>query len=106
MSGNTTIAPATTDVNDNYSFPNIAPGTYKIRETHKNGWKRMSKNPKPIVIIAGSVVTDVNFGNAQKHKEEKEDTDKDDNRNDQSGNYYANHDKSDYEGDQDKKDHE
>jgi hypothetical protein len=67
-----------------------------VREVHKNGWKRMSKNPKPIVIIAGSVVTNVDFGNAQKYKFEKEDTDKDDNRDEQNGNYFANHGKSNY----------
>lgn len=106
ISGDKVIAKTTTDSNGNYSFTNIAPGTYEVRETHQKGWKRMSKNPKDIVITAGSVVTDINFGNAVKQKKENEDTDKDDNRDEQSGKYYGNHGKSDYEKDQNNKDHQ
>jgi hypothetical protein len=96
INGNTVVT-TTTDANGNYTFPNLTPGTYKVREVHKNGWKRMSKNPKSIVIIAGSVVTGVDFGNAQKHKGEKEDTNEDDNHNDQSGNYHPGHGHSNYQ---------
>lgn len=103
MSGKTVVATAITDAAGNYHFTNIAPGTYKVRETHQNGWKRMSKNPKAIVITAGSVVTDVTFGNAQKKKAEKEDTDNDDNHDDHSGYYYSHHDHSDYGREQDSK---
>lgn len=102
----TFVTSVVTGANGTYTFPNLVPGIYEVRETHQKGWKRMSKNPKDIVISAGSVVTDVNFGNAQKKKEEKEDSDKDDNREDQSGHYYGNHEKSNYEKDQGKKDHE
>lgn len=95
-----------TGVNGKYTFTNIAPGTYKVREVHQNGWKRMSKNPKKIVIIDGSNVTDVNFGNAQKKKSEKEDNDKDDNRDDEDGEYHGNHGNSNYDKDHDKKEHD
>ena len=106
MSGNTVIATTITDASGNYSFQNVAPGTYKVRETHQKGWKRTSKNPKDIVIIAGSIVTDVNFGNAKIKKCEREDTDQDDNHNDQWGNYYGNYGRSNYENDQYKQDHQ
>ncbi len=97
------VATAITDINGNYTFSNITPGTYVVRETHQKGWKRMSKNPKDIFLTIGADVTGVNFGNAQKKKEEKEDSDKDDNKHEQSGSYYSNHDKSNYESDQGKK---
>ncbi len=46
MSGNTVIATTITDASGNYSFQNVAPGTYKVRETHQKGWKRTSKKSK------------------------------------------------------------
>jgi hypothetical protein len=100
LKNGTTTVSTTTDANGNYTFSNVAPGTYKVREVHQNGWKRMSVNPKAIVITAGSVVTDVTFGNAQKHWFEREDNNKDDDRDDQSGNYFAHSGRSDYGNDQ------
>ncbi len=97
--GNNIIS-TTTDSTGKYSFNNIIPGTYKVREVHQNGWKRISKNPKAIVITAGSVVTDVNFGNAQKYRNEREDNNQDDDRDEQSGDYYGNHERSNYENNQ------
>ncbi len=101
----TLIATTSTDVNGNYSFTNVATGTYDVRETHQKGWKRMSKNPKDIVITASSTVTGVDFGNAIKQKKEKEDDDRDDNRHDQSGYYFSHNDRSNYESDQNKGGH-
>ncbi len=100
------IATATTDANGNYSFANVVPGTYDIREIHQKGWKRMSKNPKDIVIVAGSDVGGVNFGNAAKQKKEDEDNDKDDNRDDQPGEYHAHHGHSNYDKEQHSKEHD
>jgi hypothetical protein len=101
----TVVATATTDADGNYTFQDVAPGTYKVRETHQKGWKRISKNPMDIVIAASSEVTGVDFGNAVKQKKEGEDCDKDDNRDEQSGHYYANHGRSDYGRDHNKKEH-
>ena len=103
--GNNVIATTTTDINGNYSFNDLALGKYKVRETQKNGWKRMSKNPKAIVITAGSVVTDVNFGNAQKKRTEREDTERECDRDEQFGDYHGNRGRSNYENDQGKRDH-
>jgi hypothetical protein len=94
------IATTTTDGSGNYTFSNVAPGTYEVREKHQKGWKRTSKNPKDIVIVPGSIIKDVNFGNAKKKQFEREDTDKDDNRDEQEGKYYGNHERSNYENDQ------
>jgi len=102
----TVVTTAETDKDGNYTFSNVAPGVYEVREIHKKGWKRTSKNPKDIVISAGSIVTGVNFGNAVKQKKEKEDTDKDDDRDEQSGHYHGNGGESNYENEQGKKNHE
>lgn len=99
------VVTTVTDANGSYGFTNLTPGTYRIREVHQNGWKRMSKNPKPIVLVAGAVVTDVNFGNAQKRRGERDDDDRDDDRDDESGNYYTGHDGNRYDRDFDKKEH-
>jgi hypothetical protein len=99
------VATAITDANGNYTFSNLADGTYKVREKNQKGWKRMSKNPKAIVITAGSVVTDVDFGNAQKKKHEDEDTQHDCDRDDQQGEYHANGGKSKYQKEENDENH-
>ena len=101
----TVVATAITDANGNYTFSNVAPGTYDVREVHQKGWKRTSKNPKDVVLTVGSDVTGIDFGNAVIKKCEKEDNDQDDNRNDQSGKYYCNHGPCNYDKDQDNPDH-
>ncbi len=110
--GNTLVATTTTDLSGNYRFENIAPGTYKVRETHKGGtgsikalWKRMSKNPKDIVISDGSNVTDVNFGNMFRSPKERPDTDADDDRDDETELYYAHSGHSNYDKDKDSEEH-
>lgn len=89
------IATTTTAADGTYSFANLQPGTYTVRETHQKGWKRWSKNPKPIVLTAGASATDVNFGNAKTRRGEKDDDSRDDDRNDQHGFDYA-HEHPDY----------
>ncbi|MBP9817260.1 hypothetical protein KBC75_00700 [Candidatus Shapirobacteria bacterium] len=96
--GKTTFT-ATTDADGKYSFINLIPGKYTLRETHQKGWKRISKNPKPIVITSGSVVTSINFGNAQKYRFEKEDDNRDDDRDDERGEYSPGRGHRDYERD-------
>ena len=69
-----------TDANGNYSFTNLPKGRYTVREVRQKEWKRMTRNPRPIVIQAGSVVTNINFGNARRRAHELEDTVIDDER--------------------------
>ena len=103
---NHVIKTAITDASGNYSFTDLTPGIYKIREVHKNGWNRMSKNPKPIVLSAGDVITNVDFGNAQLRRGDRQDNNQDDQRDDQQGYYYGNHGWSDYGKDWNNKDHQ
>lgn len=100
-----TVVTTVTGADGSYSFTNLTPGTYRVREVHQKGWKRMSKNPKPIVLIAGASVTDVNFGNAVTRRGEREDDDRDDDRDDESGNYYSGHDRNEYERDSNNQEH-
>jgi hypothetical protein len=62
-SGKKTIT-TITDTNGKYSL-SLSPGTYKVRVAQK-GWKRTNKKSKPIVITAGSTITDINIGITQK----------------------------------------
>ena len=87
--GHNTVLTTVTAADGTYTFANLPAGKYVVREVHQKGWKRMSKNPKPIVLAAGANVTHVTFGNAQKQKWEKDDTDNDDNRDDQPGFFHA-----------------
>jgi hypothetical protein len=101
----TLVDTQTTDASGNYSFTNVAPGIYDVRETHQMGWKRMSMNPQDIVITDSSTVIGVDFGNAKIKRGEKEDNSNDDNRNDRWGFYFANHGWSNYMFDFNKGDH-
>ncbi len=56
-------ATAVTDGNGNYSFINLEPDTYRIREVGQIGWTQMSANPVDIILVSGQTVTDVDFGN-------------------------------------------
>jgi uncharacterized membrane protein len=53
----------TTDVNGNYSFANLGPGTYRIREVQQSGFTQTTANPAAITATSGQAVTAVNFGN-------------------------------------------
>jgi hypothetical protein len=53
----------TTDVNGNYSFANLASGTYRVREVQQIGFTQTTPNPTPIALATGQIVTGVNFGN-------------------------------------------
>jgi uncharacterized protein (DUF2141 family) len=55
----------TTDANGNYTFANLAPGTYSVREVRRLGWVQMTNNPADIVITtSGQGATVSPFGNA------------------------------------------
>jgi protocatechuate 3,4-dioxygenase beta subunit len=59
----TVDATATTDANGNYSFPNLGPGTYRVREQLQAGWIQTTLNPSDIIAVSGTNVGDVDFGN-------------------------------------------
>lgn len=52
-----------TNAQGNYSFVNLPPGTYTVREVQQPNWRRTTTNPAPITIISGTNATGVNFGN-------------------------------------------
>jgi hypothetical protein len=54
-----------TDANGNYTFTNLADGTYSVEliEQKKNGWLQSTSDFKSLTIKNGSVLADKNFGN-------------------------------------------
>jgi Ca2+-binding RTX toxin-like protein len=55
-----------TDANGKYSFTNLGPGEYAIREVNQTGWLQTSPTtPYALNLKAGEKLTDVNFGNFQ-----------------------------------------
>jgi len=61
--GNSVVATTVTDANGNYSFTNVGPGTYTVREVQQNGWQQTTSNPSSITIHSGDSSTGNNFGN-------------------------------------------
>jgi hypothetical protein len=59
----TVIAKATTVAGGAYSFANVGPGTYQVREEAKTGWHQTTKNPNDIKLFSGEVSKNNNFGN-------------------------------------------
>lgn len=49
----------------NYSFPNLGPGVYLLREVQQAGWTQTTLNPAAINAVSGGNVNGVNFGNMQ-----------------------------------------
>ena len=54
-----------TDANGNYSFANVGPGTYFVREVLPVGSVQTTVNPATIIASSGTNVTGVNVGNFQ-----------------------------------------
>lgn len=52
-----------TDGSGNYSFTNLGPGTYRLREVGQDGWTQTSANPTDITVVSGRDVTNTDFGN-------------------------------------------
>ncbi|MEG3944182.1 SdrD B-like domain-containing protein, partial [Microcoleus sp. w2-18aC4] len=61
-SGETTV---TTDNSGNYSFNNLNPGTYNVREVQQTGWTQTTANPAAVNLGSGESQSNVNFGNFQ-----------------------------------------
>ena len=54
----------TTDINGNFSFSNLALGTYRVREVVQSNFVKMTNNPADIVVTtSGANVTGTLFGN-------------------------------------------
>ena len=54
-----------TDSNGEYSFEDLGPGTYRIKEMSQADWMQTTADPDDIVASSGIDVEDVNFGNFQ-----------------------------------------
>ncbi len=54
----------TTDVQGNFSFANVGPGTIRVREVRRLGWVQMTNNPATFIATSGVNVTGRDFGNA------------------------------------------
>ncbi|MEN6405857.1 MAG: ice-binding family protein, partial [Thermoguttaceae bacterium] len=52
-----------TDANGNYSFANLGPGTYRVREVQQTGFTQTTANPAAITLTTGQIVSGVEFGN-------------------------------------------
>ncbi|WP_293129017.1 SdrD B-like domain-containing protein [Microcoleus sp. bin38.metabat.b11b12b14.051] len=53
-----------TDSLGGYSFANLGPGTYRVREVNQPGWTRTTANPADIVAVSsGTNTSNINFGN-------------------------------------------
>ena len=52
-----------TDSLGSYSFANLGPGTYRVREVNQPGWTRTTANPADIVAVSGTNASNINFGN-------------------------------------------
>ena len=68
----TLIATTITRSDGTYSFTNVPDGTYQVREVQQSGWRRTTRNPRPIVIEAGNVVGNIDFGNARRQRNERD----------------------------------
>lgn len=57
---------AVTDANGKYSFTNLGPGNYAIREVNQPGWIQTSPSAATSIFLSvGEGLNDVNFGNYQ-----------------------------------------
>ncbi len=59
----TIIASTVTDASGNYSFANLGPGTYQVREVQQSPWVQTTSNPSNIKMYSGTVSKNDNFGN-------------------------------------------
>src|SRR5205807_1694324 len=53
---------ASTDSSGNYTFTNLGPGTYHVRQVLPTGWLQTTTNPADVTAASGSNVSSVSFG--------------------------------------------
>jgi Ca2+-binding RTX toxin-like protein len=51
-----------TNADGQYTFSNLGPGEYAIREVNQTGWQQTA-SPSPVILGAGQTLSNVNFGN-------------------------------------------
>jgi hypothetical protein len=59
---------AITAADGSYSFSNLGPGDYRVREVGRTGWMQTSPNPPVVEARSGSDVGNVDFGNKQNRR--------------------------------------
>ncbi len=52
-----------TNAQGNYTFANLPPGTYQVREVQQPNFRQTTPNPAPITINSGTFAGNINFGN-------------------------------------------
>lgn len=52
-----------TNTDGSYSFSDLGPGTYQVREVQQPGWVQTTNNPPNITMRSGTVSANNNFGN-------------------------------------------
>jgi protocatechuate 3,4-dioxygenase beta subunit len=68
LSGGSIVATTTSDVNGNYEFANLGPGTYTVQEVNQPGWyQTQPQNPLYYTFVANSGAdgSGLNYGNFQ-----------------------------------------
>lgn len=67
LNGNNRLDPGEpntiTNAQGNYTFGNVSPGSYLVREVQQPGWVQTTPNPGPIDITGNTNAVGVNFGN-------------------------------------------
>ncbi len=58
-------ATTVTNGSGNYSFTNLGPGTYRLREVGQTGWTQTSTNPADITVSSGTNVSNIDFANTR-----------------------------------------
>ena len=59
------LASQTTDQSGDYSFSNLGPGAYRVREVLQPGWVHTTPNPVRIIAESGVNVSAVDFGDVR-----------------------------------------
>lgn len=61
---NNVLDTVVTGANGAFSFTNVGPGTYRVREVNQNGWVQTTANPADATVMSGQNVSGILFGNS------------------------------------------